>query len=149
VTERSAEPPPLAATEPAEPELWTELVESEARLRALLNATGALIVATDDQIRITEFNPAAERLFGRLRADALGRRYSELLPAGVRRKVDRDFERVLSGKSIRLFENAIMDADGRTRIVLWDVRRLADADGTALGVVAVGHDITARVAASG
>jgi len=143
MTEISADPP-AGATEQADGELWTELVDSEARLRAMLNATGALIIATDDQIRITEFNPAAERLFGRSRADALGRRYSELLPAGVRRKVDRDFERVLGGKSIRLFENAIAAAEGQTRIILWDVRRLADADGTALGVVAVGHDITER-----
>ena len=127
-----------------EREIWSELVEREARLRAVLAATGVLIICTDDQIRITEFNPAAERLFGRARAEALGRRYSELLPATLRRKVDRDFERVLGGKSIRLFENALVDSGGRTRIVLWDVQRLADADGATLGIVLVGHDITAR-----
>ena len=136
---------PVASALDPEREIWTELVEREARLRALLAATGALIVCTDDQIRITEFNAAAERLFGRARADVLGRRYSELLPAAVRRKVDRDFERVLGGKSIRLFENALADATGQTRIILWDVQRLTDADGAPLGVVAVGHDITDRV----
>ena len=129
----------------AEREIWTELVEREARLRAVLEATGALIICTDDQIRITEFNAAAERLFGRSRADMIGRRYSDLLPAAVRRKVDRDFERVLGGNAIRLFENALVDTAGRTRIILWNVERLADADGATLGIVAIGHDITARV----
>ena len=135
---------PDAIDQVQERELWTELVDQEARLRAAVTATGALFVCTDDQIRITEFNPAAERVFGRLRAEVLGRRYSELLPAGVRRKVDRDFERVLGGRSIRAFENAIADASGQTTIVLWDVQRLVDADGAVIGTVAVGHDITAR-----
>ena len=141
-----ADKPPANAIEAVdERELWTGLIEREARLRAILAATGALIICTDDQVRITEFNAAAERFFGRHRADVLGRRYSELLPAAVRRKVDRDFERVLAGKAIRLFENALLDAAGQTRIVLWDVQRLSDADAATLGVVAVGHDITERV----
>ena len=128
-----------------ERELWSEVVDSEVRLRAAVSATGVLVVCTDDQTRITEFNPAAERVFGRLRADVLGRRYSDLLPAGVRRKVDRDLGSVLGGRSIRLFENALVDPAGQTSIILWDVQRLVDADGAVIGIVAVGHDITARV----
>ena len=130
--------------EPDGRDALSELVESEARLRALVAATGVAIVCTDDQLRITEFNPAAERMFGRRRDEVMGRRYSELLPEIVRKKVDRDFERVLRGRSIKLFENVIVDPAGATTIVLWDVKRLVDTDGRATGVVAVGHDITAR-----
>ena len=147
MSDASAQKPATNAIDPAEErELWEGLVEREARLRAVLAATAALIICTDEQVRLTEFNAAAERFFGRRRAEVVGRRYSELLPATVRRKVDRDFERVLGGKAIRLFENALVDAAGRTRIILWDVQRLADADGAALGVVAIGHDITDRAA---
>lgn len=122
----------------------TELVQSEARLRTLVAATGVAIICTDDQFRVTEFNPAAERMFGRRRQNVLGLRYSELLPPIVREKVDSDFQLVLQGRSIKLFENVIVDLAGATTVVLWDVRRLVDTDGRAIGVVAVGHDITAR-----
>ena len=127
-----------------EQDVLAELVESEARLRALVAATGAAIICTNDQLRITEFNPAAARIFGRRREDVLGLRYSELLPQIVRNKVDSDFQLVLQGRSIKLFENVIVDLAGATTVVLWDVRRLVDTDGRAIGVVAVGHDITAR-----
>jgi PAS domain S-box-containing protein len=125
-------------------DLWSALVESETRLRALVAATAVLVICTDDQLRITEFNPAAERVFERRRADVLGERYSDLLPITLRRKVDRDFQRVIEGGSIRLFENVLLDSQGHTTVVLWDVQRVSDADGRGIGVVAVGHDITAR-----
>ena len=121
-----------------------EEIEIETRLRALVAATGVLVICTDEQMRITEFNPAAERVFERRRAEVLGQRYSDLLPVTLRRKVDRDFERVLAGASIRLFENVLLDSEGRATTVLWDVQRVSDADGRGIGVVAVGHDITAR-----
>jgi PAS domain S-box-containing protein len=121
-----------------------ELVENEGRLRAVIMATGAAVVCTDEDLQITEFNPAAERAFSRDRAAVVGRRYSELFPAIVRRKVDRDLERVLRGRSIQLFENVLIDAAGKTTIMLWDLQRLIDADGRPSGIVAVGQDITAR-----
>jgi PAS domain S-box-containing protein len=130
--------------QPEDNALWTELVESEARLRAMMQATGAAVVSTDDQLLVKEFNPAAERIFGRHSADVVGRRYSELFPAALRQKIDSDLSRVLGGKTIRLFENVIMDPAGHTTVVLWDIRRFLSADGRTLGVVAVGHDITAR-----
>ena len=129
---------------PEDEVLWAELADSEARLRAMLQATGAAIISTDDQLLMTEFNPAAERIFQRRRADVLGRRYSELFPVSVRDKIDGDFARVLEGKAIRLFENVIIDHAGHTTVVLWDIRRFVDADGDPVGVIAVGHDITAR-----
>jgi PAS domain S-box-containing protein len=89
----------------------SELVESEARLRALVAATGVAIVCTDDQLRVTEFNPVAERIFGRRRNEVMGHRYSELLPVGLRKKVVRDVERVLRGRSIKAFR----ECDRRSR----------------------------------
>src|SRR6187402_1621175 len=96
----TAAPKAQEDTVPAdERDLWSEIVESETRLRAMVAATGALVICTDDQMKITEFNPAAERVFERSKAQVLGARYSELLPVTLRRKVDRDFQRVLEGGS--------------------------------------------------
>lgn len=132
------------ATDFGECDALAELVQSEARLRTLVAATGVAIICTDDQLRVVEFNPAAERMFGRRRQDVLGLRYSELLPPIVREKVDSDFQLVLQGRSIKLFENVIVATAGATTVVLWDLQRLVDTDGRPTGVVAVGHDITAR-----
>ena len=71
-------------------------------------------------------------------------RYSSLLPEMVRDKVDRDCARVFDGEAIEQFENTIVDVDGHVSVLLWDVRCLRNADGEAVGLVAVGQDITAR-----
>src|SRR5206468_2477015 len=52
---------------------------SDARRRAILEASLDCIIAMDSQGTITEFNPAAERTFGYTRSEALGRELAELL----------------------------------------------------------------------
>ena len=55
------------------------LRESEARKGAILESALDCIITFDYQGRITEFNPAAERAFGYLRANALGKEMVELI----------------------------------------------------------------------
>jgi two-component system sensor histidine kinase/response regulator len=52
---------------------------SEARKGAILEASLDCIITIDDDERILEFNPAAERTFGHRRAEVLGRKMSELI----------------------------------------------------------------------
>jgi len=58
------------------------LLESEARLTAVLESVSDGFFAIDADWRFTVFNTAAERHFGRLRDDVLGRRIWDLLPGG-------------------------------------------------------------------
>ena len=53
--------------------------ESEARQGAILEAAYDAIITIDGQLNIREFNPAAERMFGRKRNDILGRSADVLL----------------------------------------------------------------------
>jgi len=55
-----------------------ELRMSEGRFRGLIEQSSEAIVLTDEQGVIIEFNPAAERLTGRARIDALGSGVIEL-----------------------------------------------------------------------
>ena len=57
----------------------SEVRESEARLRAFLETSIDGIVTMDFEGRILEFNPAAERLFGYARSEAIGRLVADLL----------------------------------------------------------------------
>ncbi len=62
-----------------------ELAESEATMRSLFVAGPDCIVLSDQQGRIIDFNPAAEKTFACPRAEALGKDMGELLfPAGQR-----------------------------------------------------------------
>lgn len=53
--------------------LKAELQRREARLQAVLKSSLDAIISMDDQGRIVEFNPAAERIFGYSRAEVLNK----------------------------------------------------------------------------
>ena len=57
----------------------TALAGSEARARAMLDTALDAIVSSDANGVVLEFNPAAERMFGRTRADVVGQRINSLL----------------------------------------------------------------------
>ncbi len=59
--------------------LHASLAASERALRAILESALDCIIGADEQGSIVEFNPAAERVFGRHRRQALGRPLRELL----------------------------------------------------------------------
>jgi PAS domain S-box-containing protein len=93
--------------------------------------------------RILEFNPEAERLYGRKKADILGKDYLELfLPEDDREAVAADIKKVLAGEPTRGFENAVIAHDGQEHILSWNVDRAVGPEGRATGIVAVGQDIT-------
>ena len=58
--------------------------ESEARQGAILKAAHDAIITMDSHLNIREFNPAAERMFGRRRTEVLGRRVDMLVPPADR-----------------------------------------------------------------
>jgi len=55
------------------------LRESEARHRAVLETAMDAFVGMDDQGRVIEFNPAAERMFGYARMEVIGRELAEVI----------------------------------------------------------------------
>jgi PAS domain S-box-containing protein len=56
-----------------------DLLQSESRIRAIIEAALDCVISIDSEDRITEFNPAAERVFGYTRAEVLGRFLTELI----------------------------------------------------------------------
>ncbi|MGQ3046045.1 MAG: PAS-domain containing protein [Niveispirillum sp.] len=62
------------------------LRESEARARSILDTALDCIVSIDEDGHILEFNPAAERTFGWQRAEALGRRMSDMIVPPIHRE---------------------------------------------------------------
>jgi PAS domain S-box-containing protein len=73
------------------------LRDSEARHRAVLETAMDAFVGMDHEGRLIEFNPAAERMFGRARADVIGRELAEvIIPASFRDAHRRGLARYLA-----------------------------------------------------
>ena len=95
-----------------------DLEDSEARKSAILDASLSGIVSCDSQARVTEFNPAAERMFGFTRSEALGRDVAELLiPQGMIETHKQGFDRYLRTGASRILDTVVevvgKCADGR------------------------------------
>lgn len=126
---------------------WAEAVlrDSEARFRAIVEATASALIILSPEHRIREFNPQAEQIFGLSRAQALGQDFLELcLPDEYRAAVAGDIRRALAGERTPGFEVPVPSRGGPERTLLWSFSRLAEGEDSETVVIATGHDITER-----
>ncbi|GIX27977.1 MAG: hypothetical protein KatS3mg123_1858 [Burkholderiales bacterium] len=93
------------------------LQESEAHARAMVESALDAVIGIDHTGRVVEFNPAAERLFGYSRAEAIGRDMAELIiPPALRERHRRGLERHLAtGESAILGRRLEMPAQRKDR----------------------------------
>ncbi|OEU64946.1 MAG: hybrid sensor histidine kinase/response regulator [Desulfovibrio sp. S3730MH75] len=121
------------------------LKESAYRFRSLVKTAESVIILLSPDRKILEFNRMAEDLFGRTRHEVLGHDFFDLfLPERLWGEFSRQLETVLSGTPLRFLENNIRVGGTEERTMQWSLSRLLDAKGEALGVLAVGQDITER-----
>ncbi|MDH5488255.1 MAG: PAS domain S-box protein, partial [Gammaproteobacteria bacterium] len=117
--------------------------KSEARLSAIVRTALNVIIVLSPDHRILEFNPEAERVYGRRREEVLGENFIEqLIPRELRKSVEADLQDVATGKETRGFEIEITIADGSRRSMIWNFSRLHDNAGQFIGIVAIGNDIS-------
>jgi two-component system NtrC family sensor kinase len=104
-----------------------ELQASEALKSAIVDHAMAALISTDSSGRIVEFNPSAEAMFQRHRADVLGQRVSEVvMPERFRLPHEEGMARVQAGGAPRLMGKRVqlhaLRADGSEfpiEMVLW------------------------------
>jgi two-component system sensor kinase FixL len=89
LAQREAEPPGRQAAGPE------QRMQSEARLRAILETVVDGIITLDARGHIESVNPAAERLFGYRAADLVGQNVTMLMPASDREEHDGGLARYL------------------------------------------------------
>ncbi|MDP6635430.1 MAG: PAS domain S-box protein [Phycisphaerae bacterium] len=121
------------------------LREIEHHSRSLIDTAPNIILHLAPDHRILEFNPEAEKVFGRRREEVLGMDYLELfIPEAERADLAANIQNVLAGELTRGYENALIASNGEHRIYSWNVNRLTDAHGQPSGIVAIGQDVTER-----
>ena len=87
----------VKASEAQAQKLNDQLLESEARLQALLNTSAIGLIVIDEQGRMEEFNQASETIFAYSKEEALGRNVSMLMPEPYQSEHDGYLKNHLTG----------------------------------------------------
>ena len=130
---------------------WTDLTEQRARDRALqatnrflsaiIETAPVAIYATDLEGMITLWNPAAERMFGYRRDEALGRR-APFVPPEKKEEARRLRERALGGEVLENLELHRRRADGTPLVINGSAAPLRDEANRITGLIAMCIDVT-------
>lgn len=117
-------------------------------LEKLVEASGDAIVAADPEGRITLWNPAAERIFGFSRGEALGQSLDIIIPERFRQRHWEGYEKVMRSGETRYGTDVLrvpaLRKDGKPLSIAFTVALLKSADGRVESIVAIMRDDTVR-----
>jgi PAS domain S-box-containing protein len=123
-----------------------EFRQSQQKLRIHFEHTPLAVVEWDTHLRITEWSPSAERVFGYSRQEVIGRDASFLVPPALQAHVARIGQDILEQKGGTRSTNDNITKDGRNISCEWYNTPLVDESGNVLGVASLVQDVTERVA---
>jgi PAS domain S-box-containing protein len=117
-------------------------------LEKLVEAAGDAIVAADAEGRIILWNPAAERIFGFARGEALGQSLDIIIPERFRQRHWQGYDKVMRSGETRYGTDVLrvpaLRKDGKPLSIAFTVALLKSADGRVESIVAIMRDDTAR-----
>lgn len=119
---------------------------SRERISLFVQQAPVAIVEWDLDFRVTAWNPAAERIFGYSRDEALGERGTTLIvPEHVRGEVDEVWQALVHKKGGTRNVNENVRKDGTVITCSWYNTPVVNARGEVIEVVSIVQDITERV----
>jgi len=114
----------------------------------LVSAIGDAIVISDANGAITLWNPAAERLFGYTREEALGKSLDLIIPERLRGRHWEGYDKTMATGITRYGHDVLkvpaVDKHGKSMSIAFTVALLHGQDGKISGIVAVIRDETVR-----
>ncbi len=124
-------------------EMWSRteaLAKETGYLQGILNSSQDIIITTDLNARIVEFNPGAENRLGFTSEEMSGRLVTELWENAQER--ERIMEVVQSQGSISNYETRLRTKSGGFVEISLTLSKLMDSEGRVLGTVGVSKDIS-------
>jgi PAS domain S-box-containing protein len=110
----------------------------------LIETAQAIVLVLDTEGRIARFNPYMEQISGYHLDEVRGQDWSTtFVPERDRPRAQQAFVRTLAGDESSRSIHAISTKHGGGREIDWSNKALKDGNGTNVGVLAIGHDITA------
>lgn len=116
---------------------------ADARLAAIVDSSFDAIIAKDLDSIITNWNRAAERLFGYTAEEAIGQSVLMLIPDSLQDEEDDIIKRVRRGEQIASYETTRRRKDGTYISVSLTISPIRDATGKIIGASKIARDITA------
>jgi PAS domain S-box-containing protein len=121
------------------------LHRSEQKLSASIRNSMLAFIEWDRESRIVGWNPAAERIFGWRREEALGQHAFLIVPEESRPAVAKLFDALGRDEGGTHSVNENVTRDGRIITCEWYNSPLLDDDGQVVAVVSLAHDITQKL----
>ena len=123
------------------------LADPARRLSLLVEQSPLAIIEWDLEFRVTQWNPAAERIFGWTAAEAIGQPFTFIVPDGTRAALEPVARGLREGHGGRRSTNENVRKDGRIITCEWYNTSLEDAEGKVVAAVSQVDDVTERVRA--
>lgn len=114
----------------------------QARLSAIVDSSFDAIIGKDINSIITDWNPAAERMFGYTAEEAVGRSILMLIPESMQGEETGIIEKIKRGESVPSFDTIRQRKDGRLIHVSLTISPIRDAAGRIIGASKIARDIT-------
>ncbi|MHC4562602.1 MAG: hybrid sensor histidine kinase/response regulator [Planctomycetota bacterium] len=122
-----------------------ELAASTEMLSLHVARTPVGVIGWNLAFEVAEWNPAAERMFGYTREEALGRHCAFIVPEEAREQVDDVWRGLLTRSGGERSDNENITKDGRRISCQWYNTPLVDAQGQVIGVASFVMDVTDHV----
>jgi PAS domain S-box-containing protein len=118
--------------------------EAQARLAAIVTSSADAIVGKTLDGIVTNWNEAAERMFGYSADEMIGQSIQRLVPSDWQAEEDMILSRMAQCETIERYETMLLAKDGRTLDASITLSPIRDAEGRNIGCSKVIRDITAR-----
>jgi PAS domain S-box-containing protein len=120
---------------------------TRARLAAIVDSSGDVILTKDLNGIIRTWNASAEKLFGYAAEEIIGKPITTLIPPDRLHEEDEILERLRQGKASERLETIRMTKDGRRIPVVVNVSPIRDSTSRIIGASKILHDISDVIAA--
>lgn len=111
----------------------------------LCQYAGLALIATDEELHIRFWNPAASRMLGGSAEAMVGQRVSSIVPAERRELANRLFERTLSRGDISQFEFPYRSPTGQSTYLAVTISPIVEPQGRTVGISVYIRDVTRRM----
>ena len=123
-------------------ETLRESEELNLRLASIVESSEDAIIAKTLDGVITNWNAAAERMFGYTADEAIGKNMSILVPPGYPNEIPTILERIKHGIRIEHYETIRITKDGKLIDVSVSTSPIKDKNGKIIGASSINRDIT-------